>query len=392
MKLRRFISALTAAAVLFSFCCTAALNVYAAERTVPVDIRSAQAAVLVESSTGRALCGLDENRRLPIASVTKIMVLLIAAEQIRDGKLSFSDTAVCSEHANSMDGSVIWLETGEEMSVGDLVKSVVIASANDACVMLAEHIAGSEEAFVSEMNRRAADLGMKDTHFVNCVGFDDKEHYSSARDIAVMAAELRKYNYYDEFLLTRLDSVRTGTSRETQLLNTNKLITSYNGITGLKTGTTEGAGYCFCGTAKRGNMELTAVVLGCADDDDRFAAAKNLLDLGFDNYERVTPRPDVAELTEIPVEGGVKKGVDTRFSEIPEMILEKGGGDRLKYHYSRTEKISAPVGKGQILGYVTITVDGEPIGTAKIVAAETVERLTFAKCLEYLLKAFFGVR
>lgn len=361
----------------------------AAEKTVTADIKSAKAAILVESSTGKALCGLNENSRMPIASVTKIMTLLIAAENIDDGKLSFSDIAVCSEHANSMDGSVIWLEVGEEMSVGDLIKSVVIASANDACVMLAEHIAGSEEKFVALMNERAADLGMTNTHFANCVGYDDDAHYSSARDIAVMAAELRKYNYYDEFLMTRLDSVRTGTTRETQLLNTNKLITSYNGITGLKTGTTDGAGCCFCGTAKRGNMELTAVVLGCDTDEDRFAAAKSLLDYGFDNYERVTPRPDVAELTEIPVEGGVKGGADTRFSEIPEMILEKGSGSRIKYHYSRAESIAAPVEKGQVLGYVTMTVDDEVIGNAKIVAAESVAELDFAKCLEYLLKAFF---
>ncbi len=389
MKFRGIISTLTAAAVFITAAWSPGITAHAAEKSVTADIKSAKAAVLVESSTGMALCGLNENQRLPIASVTKIMVLLIAAERIRDGKLKFSDTAVCSEHANSMDGSVIWLETGEEMSVGDLVKSVVIASANDACVMLAEHIAGSEDAFVKEMNDRAADLGMKNTHFVNCVGFDDKDHYSSARDIAVMAAELRKYNYYDEFLMTRLDSVRTGTKRETPLLNTNKLITAYNGITGLKTGTTDAAGCCFCGTAKRGNMELTAVVLGCKTDDDRFAAAKNLLDLGFDNYERVIPRPDVAELTEIPVEGGVKNGVDTRFSEIPEMILEKGEGARIKYHYSRTEKIAAPVEKGQILGYVTITVDGEPIANAKIVAAEMVERLSFEKCVEYLVREFF---
>ena len=385
MRFIRIIAGLAAAAAAVVFLGGSA----AAEKTVTADIKSAKAAILVESSTGKALCGLNENSRMPIASVTKIMTLLIAAENIEDRKLSFSDTAVCSEHANSMDGSVIWLEVGEEMEVGDLVKSIVIASANDACVMLAEHIAGSEEKFVGQMNSKAADLGMTNTHFVNCVGYDAPEHYSSARDIAVMAAELRKYNYFDEFLMTRLDSVRTGTSRETQLLNTNKLITSYNGITGLKTGTTDGAGCCFCATAKRGNMELTAVVLGCATDDDRFAAAKSLLDYGFDNYERVTPHPDVAELTEIPVEGGVKGGVDTRFSEIPEMILEKGSGSRIKFHYSRAESIAAPVAKGQVLGYVTMTVDDEVIGNGKIVAAESVAELDFAKCLEYLLKAFF---
>ncbi len=355
------------------------------------DTKSAKAAVLVESSTGTVLYGLNEDLQLPIASVTKIMTLLIAAEAVENGTLSFTDTAVCSAHANSMDGSVIWLETGEEMSVGDLAKSIVIASANDACVMLAEHIAGSEEAFVEQMNKKAAELGMKNTRFANCVGYDDKSHYSTARDIAVMAAELRKYSIYDEFLMTRLDSVRTGTSRETQLLNTNKLITTYSGITGLKTGTTDGAGCCFAATAKRGSMGLIAVVLGCGSDSDRFDAAEELLDYGFDNFERTTPHPDVAELTEIPVEGGIKDGVDTRYSQIPEMVMQKGSGSRIKYHYSRTPSVEAPVRKGQTLGFVTMTVDDEVIGTAKIVAAETVERLTFVKCIEYLLKALFCV-
>ena len=386
MKKLRAIAGMTAAALIVG-----AFPVSAAEKTVRADIKSAKAAILVESSTGKALCGLNEDSRLPIASLTKIMTLLIEAEAVDAGKLSFTDTAVCSAHANSMDGSVIWLETGEEMSVGDLAKSIVTASANDACVMLAEHIAGSEEAFVAEMNEKAAALGMTNTHFVNCVGYDDKEHYSSARDVAVMACELRKYSIYDEFLLTRLDSVRTGTSRETQLLNTNKLITSYNGITGLKTGTTDAAGCCFAGTAKRGNMGLAAVVLGCDTDSDRFEAARELLDYGFDNFERATPRPDVSELTEIPVEGGVKSGVDTRFSQIPEMVLEKGSGSRIKYHYSRAPSIEAPVRKGQTLGYVTMTIDDEIIGNAKIIAAESVERLDFGKCLGYLLKALFSL-
>ena len=380
----------TAAAAAFALMISAVSVNAAAEKTVRADIKTAKAAILVESSTGKALCGYNENTRLPMASVTKIMTLLIAAEEIDAGRLGFDDTAVCSEHANSMDGSVIWLETGEEMTVGDLAKSIVIASANDACVMLAEHIAGSEEAFVGRMNARAAELGMTNTHFANCVGYDDKDHYSSARDIAVMAAELREYDCYDDFLLTRLDSVRTGTARETQLLNTNKLITSYSGITGLKTGTTDEAGCCFCGTAKRGNMELTAVVLGCETDSDRFEAARNLLDLGFENYERVVPRPDVSELLEVPVERGIKRGVDTRFAGVQELILEKGSGALIKYHYSRTAAVEAPVEKGQVLGYVTMSIGGEVIGNAKITAAESVPRLDLARCFDYMIKAFFS--
>ena len=384
--LKKAAAVLTAAAVAVTVRFPAA-----ADSAGSVDTVSAKACILTESSGGSELYGFNEDARLPIASLTKIMTLLIAAERIEERKLSFDDTAVCSAHANSMDGSVIWLETGEEMSVGDLVKSIVISSANDACVMLAEHIAGSEEDFVALMNSRAKELGLKNTHFVNCVGYDDKEHYSSARDISVMAARLRRYNYFDEFLMTRLDSVRTGTSRETQLLNTNKLITSYSGMTGLKTGTTDGAGCCFTATAKRGNMELVAVVLGCDSDADRFTASENLLDYGFDGFERVTPRPEVAELVEIPVEGGIKTGVDTRYSAIPEMILPKGSGSRIKYHYSRTAAVEAPVEKGQTLGYVTMTIGDEVIGNARIIAAENVPELDFGRCLMYVLRAFLAL-
>ena len=359
----------------------------AEEQFVP---ESAKAAILTERETGQVLYEYNADARLPIASVTKIMTLLIAAEEISEGRLSFDETAVCSAYAGSMDGSVIWLTEGEEMSVGDIIKSVVIASANDACVMLAEHIEGSETAFVERMNKTAAELKMTNTNFVNCVGYDHENHYSSARDIAVMAAELRKYDYFDEFLLTRLDSVRTGTKTETQLLNTNKLITSYSGITGLKTGTTDGAGCCLCATAKRGNMSLIGVVLGCESDEKRFSEAEKLLDYGFDGFEKVVLRPDTSELTEVQVDGGVKKTVDTRFSGVSDVILPKGNITDVDFHYSRTEKIAAPVEKGQVLGFVTMLSGEEIIGSARIVAAEEVEELDFGRCLAEIFGALFS--
>lgn len=352
-------------------------------------VTGARAAILIERETGQVLYEHNADERLPIASVTKIMTLLITAQEINAGNLTFEETAVCSDYAGSMDGSVIWLEKGEEMSVGDLIKSVVIASANDACVMLAEHISGSESAFVERMNKTAAELKMTNTNFMNCVGYDHENHYSTARDIAVMAGELRKYDYFDEFLLTRLDSVRTGTKRETQLLNTNKLITSYNGITGLKTGTTDGAGCCLCATAKRGNMSLIAVVLGCKDDEQRFTEAEKLLDTGFDGFEKVILRPDTSELVEVAVDGGVKKTVDTRFSGVSDVVLEKGTATEIDFHYSRTEKISAPVEQGQTLGFVTMLSGDKIIGSAKIVAAEEVEALDYGKCLSEIFDMLF---
>lgn len=353
------------------------------------DCSAAKSVILTEQQTGQVLFEENADEKLSIASVTKIMTLLIAAEKIEAGKLDFSDTATCSAHAASMDGSVIWLNEGEEMTVQDLIKSVVIASANDACVMLAEHIAGSESEFVRLMNEKAEELGMTNTNFANCVGYDDENHYSTARDVAKMAAQLKKYNYFDDFLLTRLDSVRTGTKTETQLLNTNKLVTTYAGITGLKTGTTDSAGCCFCASAKRGETELIAVVLGCSEDGERFETAEKLLDYGFDGFELVTLHPDVAELLEVNVDGGIKKTVDTRFSGVASVILPKGSAKLVEYHYSRTQSISAPVEKGDQLGFVTMTVGDEVVGTAKIIAAESVEALDFSRCFRELISTLF---
>ncbi len=378
--------------VLIIFLCffTAALSfIVPAFAEGPPPLSETRSAILMEKKTGQVLYEKNADERLPIASVTKIMVLLIAAEEIKSGRLSFSDTAVCSDYAGGMDGSVIWLTAGEEMTVSDLIKSIVIASANDACVMLAEHIAGSETAFVERMNKKAAELKMTNTNFVNCVGYDDPNHYSTARDVGKMAAELRKYTYYDEFLLTRLDSVRTGTKTETQLLNTNKLINSYSGITGLKTGTTDNAGYCLCATAERRGMELIGVILGCKSDENRFSEAESLLDYGFNDFETVTLRPDVSELLEVKVEGGTKKTVDTRFSGVTDVILPKGSASLIEYHYSRTDSVSAPVEKGQLLGFVTMTSGETVVGTAKIVAAEEVEKLDFRRCAEELIKRLF---
>ena len=383
-KIKRFLWVILSLAILVTGLDT---SIYAEE---PPALAEAKSVILTEKDTGTVLFERNADERLPIASVTKIMVLLITAEELQSGNLSFSDTAVCSDYAGSMDGSVIWLEAGEAMEIGDIIKSIVIASANDACVMLAEHISGSESEFVKRMNEKAKSLGMTNTNFVNCVGYDDPNHYSTARDIAVMGAELRKYSYYDEYLLTRLDSVRTGTKKETQLLNTNKLITSYSGITGLKTGTTDNAGYCFCGTAKRSGMELIGVVLGCDSDESRFSCAKELLDYGFEGFEKVILRPDPSELLEVAVEGGVKKTVDTRFSGTSDVILPNGSSSLVEYHYSRTSAVSAPVVKGQLLGFVTMMSGDKIIGTAKIVAAEEVEVMDYKRCLKEIFGKLFS--
>lgn len=352
----------------------------------------ARAAVLAEAATGELLCGENVDERLPIASITKIMTLLLAAERLEAGKLSFEDMIPVSEYASGMTGSVIWLEPNEQISAGELLKSVVIASANDSCVALAEYIAGSEEKFTALMNSRAAELGMSNTHFTNCVGYDAEEHYSTAADIAIMAAELRKHDCYDEFLTTRLDSVRTGTARETQLLNTNKLITSYNGITGLKTGTTDDAGYCLVGTARRGDMELIAVVLGCDDGDDRFDSVRELLDYGFEGYCLFTPQFDETLLADIPVKRGTKQAVGVRYSGIAPCVIPKGKQSSVEYFYSISDIAAAPIAVGDTLGTATAVLGEKIILRAEITAAEESEEMTLAKSIELVFRALFGLK
>lgn len=348
----------------------------------------AKSVVLTESATGQVLYSQNPDERLPIASVTKIMTLLIAAEEIKAGRLSFEDTIVTSYHAFTMDGSVIWLNEGEKMSAYDIFRSIVIGSANDASVALGEHIAGSEEEFVKRMNKKAEKLEMTNTHFVNCTGLDTDGHYSSAADVAKMAAELRKYDYFDEFLLTRLTYVREGTERETQLLNTNRLLW-YEGITGLKTGTTDNAGYCFAATAKRGSMELVAVVLGAETDDGRFEIAEELLDYGFNGFELFIPEFDPEELHDIEVEEGVSRTISVEAEKELRCLIPKGKSQNVTYLYNIKPKVKAPVTEGDSVGKIIVLLDEDTLFIAKVTAKDGSEKLDFLKSFELVIKGFF---
>ena len=246
-----------------------------------VELISAPSGVLMEASTGKILYEKNPHDKRPCASITKVMTLLLVFEAIDSGKLSLEDTVTTSEHAASMGGSDIWLEPGEEMSADDMIKATVVASANDAAVALAEHISGSEETFVAQMNQRAAQLGMTDTVFKNCNGLDEEGHITSAYDVAVMSRELMKHEKIFDYTSIWLDNLRGG---KTQIVNTNKLLKTYNGITGLKTGTTDDAGCCISATATRDGMSLIGVVLGADTGKQRFADAAALLDHGFANY------------------------------------------------------------------------------------------------------------
>lgn len=359
-----------------------------AEGTADNLCSTAEGAVVTEITTGQVLYEYNSHERLPMASVTKLMCLLIWAEEMEKGTFGMDTVITATARANAMDGSVIWLNVGEEMSAYDMIRSVVIASANDACVAVCEHIAGSEEMFVERMNKRAQELGMSDTHYDNCVGFDSDTHYTSAYDTALLSAAVSEYDCYNDFFNTRLDYVREG-ERQTQLLNTNKLMQRYDGIIGGKTGTTDNAGCCLAVWAKRGNMKLCAVALGCKESEQRFTACENLLDYGFSGYElyRISVKDDV--LQPLPVTEGLSKDVDVRVKRLSTIVIPKGSSKRIEYTHTVTESLSAPVQYGEKVGEMRASLDGEEIFYSDIVTTKEVGELNFFSSLCIIISSFF---
>ena len=335
-----------------------------------------KSALLMDMETGTVLYAQNEHARLAPASVTKVMTMLLIMEAIDDGRIGWDDTVIASEAAAAKGGSQIYLKVGESMTVTDMVKSIAVSSANDCACAMAEHIAGSESAFVELMNKRAEELGMQDTHFVNCTGLDDeenaREHLTSAYDIALMSRELMK-NHPDitKFTTIWMDTVRGGAFG---LSNTNKLVRFYPGATGLKTGFTSGAGYCLSATAERDGMGLIAVVMGCETSKDRFAACKQLLDYGFANYALVAP--EVSE-NAVPVKLGTSDFVSAVPAEFPKLLVDKAQKNQVQILTELEETVSAPVSKGQKLGMMTIKVGEQTIRQIPMVAEEGVERMSY---------------
>jgi D-alanyl-D-alanine carboxypeptidase (penicillin-binding protein 5/6) len=351
-----------------------------------------KAYILVESSTGRVLSEHNADEQLAPASLTKIMVLLLIAEEINAGRLSLNDSAAVSAHASSRTGSVIWLEPGEIMSVDDMVKAVIISSANDATVALAEHIGGSEENFVRLMNQKAYVLGMRNTNFTNAVGYDEPEHYTTARDAAAMSRALMRgdnYKLFAEHMLTRLCSVRTGTERETQLLNTNNLITYYNGIEGIKTGTTDNAGYCLSAAATREDLRLISVVMGCKDEYDRVDLSERLLDYGFASYEIF--RDTGMEFENLPIDNGVERELAIAVETPEAIVLPKGRSGEIEYNIYLPERVTAPIARNQPVGTITAALDGEVMYEGYIIATHGAQEMTFFRVAMFLVRGFFGL-
>ncbi len=346
-----------------------------------LDIK-AKSAILLEPYTGKILYEQNADEKLAPASITKIMPLLLVMEAIKRGDLALETVVYASEHACSMGGSQIWLEPGEGMTVDELLKATVIASANDACVALGEAIAGSEEGFVELMNERAKALGMNNTHFVNCTGLDADEHYTSAHDVALMSAALIKYPLIKKYSTVWMDSLRNG---ESELVNTNKLVRFYKGTTGLKTGTTSKAKYCLSATAERDGMELVAVVLAGDSSDDRFSGAKKLLDYGFANYSFKEISGELAEKS-VPLQNGVEKTVGVSCKGKVNVLLPKNSKGEITRETIWNKNIKAPIKKDDVLGYVNIYSSGEQIGKLPITANEDVEKLTLWVTMRWILE------
>lgn len=342
--------------------------------------------VLMERSTGEVLLEHNAHERLRPASVTKVMTLLLIMEALDDGRIGWDDMVQTSAAAAAKGGSQIYLEENEQLPLEEMLKSIVVSSANDCACAMAEHIAGSEAAFVEMMNARAEQLGMTDTHFVNCTGLDDEpeaaEHLTTAYDIALMSRELLGHEGIKKYTTIWMDTVRDG---QFGLSNTNKLVRFYDGTTGLKTGYTSAAGHCLSASAERNGMELIAVVLHCASSTDRFESAKTLLNYGFSNYALVTPEP--GELPAVPVTLGTSMEITPVLADETPILIDKALAAGVETRVCVDKSVTAPVEAGQTLGTLTITSGGQTIAERDLVAPEAVGALRWGDVYLQMLRA-----
>ena len=342
--------------------------------------------VLMERSTGEVLLEHNAHERLRPASVTKVMTLLLIMEALDDGRIGWDDMVQTSAAAAAKGGSQIYLEENEQLPLEEMLKSIVVSSANDCACAMAEHIAGSEAAFVEMMNARAEQLGMTDTHFVNCTGLDDEpeaaEHLTTAYDIALMSRELLGHEAIKKYTTIWMDTVRDG---QFGLSNTNKLVRFYDGTTGLKTGYTSAAGHCLSASAERNGMELIAVVLHCASSTDRFESAKALLNYGFSNYALVTPEP--GELPAVPVTLGTSMEITPVLADETPFLIDKALAAGVETRVCVDKSVTAPVEAGQTLGTLTITSGGQTIAERDLVAPEAVGALRWGDVYLQMLRA-----
>lgn len=354
----------------------------------------AKAAVLIDGASGTVLLEKNSKEMLPIASVTKVMTMLLVMEAIDSGKLTFDTKVTVSDHSYRMGGSQVWLEPGEIFTVHELMEAVAIHSANDASVALGEAVAGSEETFVAMMNDKAKELGMADTNFLDCTGLTDEGHYSSAHDIALMSRELLLKHPKIQDYTTKWHSLfrsNTQGKKPVSLDNTNKLIHYYDGATGLKTGFTNKSGYCLAASAVRNGQLLITVVLGEPDSNTRFAEARKLLDYGFANFETTKVDNKGEEIQSVEVKKGMQMSVKAILKDDVSLLLKKGEKGKLEKTVKMDQDITAPVKAGQKIGVIIYAIEGKEVGTAEIVAIMDVPRASFIKLFLIMVLEWFGV-
>lgn len=341
----------------------------------------------MDQNTGTILYEHNSHEQLRPASVTKVMTILLIMEALDNGIITLEDNVPCSEKASSMGGSQIWLDTTETLTVNEMLKAICVVSANDCCVAMAEYIAGSEELFVEQMNKRAKELGMNDTTFKNCHGIDEDGHVSSSYDIAIMSRELiTKHPQITNYTTIWMDSLRNG---ESELVNTNKLIRNYEGATGLKTGSTSTALFNLSATATRNNLSLIAVIMRGETSAIRFAEAQKLLDYGFSNFEYVEFAKKGDILKTVNVDKGVSPNLDVVFEKDCGYLIKKGNSKNVTSNILLNDNVSAPVNQGDKLGEITYTLDGETISTVNIVAKEDVKALNFVNMSARVIENWF---
>lgn len=348
---------------------------------------SAKSAILMEPTTNTVLYEKNASEICAPASITKIMSLVLIMEAIDQKRLTTEEVVTASETASKMGGSQIWLKEGENMTVDDLLKATVIGSANDATVALAEQIAGSEEAFVNLMNKKAEELGMDNTTFKNCTGLDEDGHMTSCYDVAIMSCELLKHPLIKKYSTVWMDTLRDG---ESELVNTNKLVRFYEGTTGLKTGTTSKAGCCLSASAKRGDTELVAVIMGATNSNERFSGAKKLLDFGFANYcmSEIKSSAKTEDLKS-NVKDGTEKVIYGKAENNVKLLLKKEDAQSVEQRLSMEDEIEAPIHKGDTIGTVDVYIGEELVGKIDIKATKQIDRIKYKTTLLWIIKGIF---
>lgn len=335
---------------------------------------SSPSVILTEASTGRVIFEKNADEQRPVASVTKVMTILLTLEALDDGRVGINDSVPVTAHAASMGGSQAFLDANHSYPLGELLKSMIVASANDSAVALAEYLGGAEEAFVRRMNERAAELGLENTHYVNCTGLPAQGHYTTARDVARLSAQLDSHPRYYEYSTIWMDEIVHSGGRKTQLTNTNRLVRFYQGCDGYKTGSTNEARYCVSATAKKNGMRLIAVVLGCQAGQTRFDEARSMLEYGFSGYQLFSPVGEGDSLDmSVPVRLGGRDSVSAVSGGSSSLLLKKGEQGNVSLEAALVESVAAPVKKGDVLGEIRVKKGDEVVMTLPAVAGETVE-------------------